>query len=64
MAASKDPSKLELHTGRGIEEFSLKPHILYLNESRKFKMCKPESSMASVKELGISDGFRGERWST
>jgi tetratricopeptide (TPR) repeat protein len=44
---------------RGV--FPLKPRILYLDESGKYKSHEPEPIMITVKELGISGWLKGER---
>jgi len=40
--------------------FSLKPRIMYLDESGKYKWCEPEPVEVVVKELGISGWLRGQ----
>jgi tetratricopeptide (TPR) repeat protein len=40
-------------------EFKLKPRVMYLDESGKYKSCEPEPVMVRVKELGISGWLKG-----
>lgn len=40
-------------------EFQLRPRIMYLDESGKYKSCEPESVTISVKELGITGWLKG-----
>jgi hypothetical protein len=42
-------------------EFSLRPTILYLDESGKYKSHQPEPISITVKELGIKGWLKGER---
>jgi hypothetical protein len=41
--------------------FSLKPTVLYLDETGKYKSHEPEPVMIIVKELGIKGWLKGER---
>ncbi len=41
--------------------FVMKPRILYLDETGKYKSHEPESVTITVKELGISGWIKGER---
>ena len=40
-------------------EFQLRPRIMYLDESGKYKFCEPEPIDIRVKELGISGWLKG-----
>jgi tetratricopeptide (TPR) repeat protein len=40
-------------------EFQLRPRIMYLDESGKYKWCEPEPVEIRVKELGISGWLKG-----
>jgi tetratricopeptide (TPR) repeat protein len=40
-------------------EFTLKPRIMYLDESGKYKSCEPEPVSITVRELGISGWLKG-----
>lgn len=40
-------------------EFKLKPRIMYLDESGKYKSCEPEPINITVRELGISGWLKG-----
>jgi hypothetical protein len=40
-------------------EFKLRPRIMYLDESGKYKSCEPESVTINVKELGITGWLKG-----
>jgi hypothetical protein len=41
--------------------FSLKPTVLYLDETGKYKSHEPEPVIITVKELGIKGWLKGER---
>jgi hypothetical protein len=41
--------------------FSLKPTVLYLDETGKYKSQAPEPAIITVKELGIKGWLKGER---
>jgi hypothetical protein len=41
--------------------FVMKPRILYLDETGKYRSHEPEPITITVKELGISGWLKGER---
>lgn len=40
-------------------EFDLRPRIMYLDESGKYKSCEPDPVKISVKELGVTGWLKG-----
>ena len=41
--------------------FTMKPRILYIDETGKYKSHEPEPATITVKELGIKGWIKGEK---